>query len=146
MNIERPNRINIWTVPIVAAMMIAAMPAAAKGKGGAHLSASSHATASSKSTSTSSHPNRPPAAARPVHNANRAQAVARDAKGKIARSRVARAKFKKSHPCPSTGRSSGACPGFVIDHIQPLKRGGTDSPSNMQWQTTAAAKAKDKWE
>jgi hypothetical protein len=28
----------------------------------------------------------------------------------------------------------------------PLKRGGADSPSNMQWQTTAAAKAKDKIE
>jgi hypothetical protein len=28
----------------------------------------------------------------------------------------------------------------------PLKRGGADSPSNMQWQTQAAAKAKDKVE
>jgi hypothetical protein len=28
----------------------------------------------------------------------------------------------------------------------PLKRGGRDAPSNMQWQTTAAAKAKDKTE
>jgi hypothetical protein len=34
----------------------------------------------------------------------------------------------------------------VIDHIRPLKRGGADAPSNMQWQTTAAAKAKDKIE
>jgi hypothetical protein len=34
----------------------------------------------------------------------------------------------------------------VIDHVKPLKRGGADDPSNMQWQTTAEAKAKDKWE
>ena len=27
-----------------------------------------------------------------------------------------------------------------------VRAGGADEPSNMQWQTTAAAKAKDKWE
>jgi hypothetical protein len=27
-----------------------------------------------------------------------------------------------------------------------LNRGGADAPGNMQWQTTAAAKAKDKIE
>jgi hypothetical protein len=36
--------------------------------------------------------------------------------------------------------------GYVVDHVTPLKRGGSDSPSNMQWQTKQAAKAKDKWE
>ena len=30
----------------------------------------------------------------------------------------------------------------MIDHIDPLKRGGTDAPSNMQWQTKSDAKAK----
>jgi hypothetical protein len=34
----------------------------------------------------------------------------------------------------------------VIDHIKPLACGGLDAPSNMQWQTVAAAKAKDKTE
>jgi hypothetical protein len=34
----------------------------------------------------------------------------------------------------------------VIDHVMPLKRGGADAPSNMQWQTIQAAKAKDKIE
>jgi hypothetical protein len=34
----------------------------------------------------------------------------------------------------------------MIDHIDPLKRGGADAPSNMQWQTKSDAKAKDKWE
>jgi hypothetical protein len=33
-----------------------------------------------------------------------------------------------------------------VDHIVPLKRGGADQPENMQWQKTAAAKAKDQIE
>ena len=41
---------------------------------------------------------------------------------------------------------SGSCPGYVVDHIVPLKRGGADAPGNMQWQTTGAAKEKDRWE
>lgn len=59
----------------------------------------------------------------------------------------------------STGRSAGnrnnpARPGasvtfpgvYVKDHVRTLCIGGPDSPKNMQWQTTADAKAKDKWE
>jgi hypothetical protein len=72
--------------------------------------------------------------------------VQRDSHGKIKRSQAAKDAFKRSHPCPSTGKSSGACPGYVIDHVKPLKRGGADAPSNMQWQTAADAKAKDRWE
>jgi hypothetical protein len=34
----------------------------------------------------------------------------------------------------------------VIDHVKPLACGGADAPSNMQWQTAAAGKAKDAWE
>lgn len=37
-------------------------------------------------------------------------------------------------------------PGYVIDHIVPLACGGLDAPANMQWQTIAAAKDKDKTE
>jgi hypothetical protein len=37
-------------------------------------------------------------------------------------------------------------PGHVVDHINPLACGGADAPSNMQWQTIAEAKAKDKTE
>lgn len=71
---------------------------------------------------------------------------ARDSKGHIQRSTTAKHDFQRQHPCPSTGNAYGACPGFVIDHVIPLKRGGSDSPSNMQWQTTAASKAKDRTE
>lgn len=47
------------------------------------------------------------------------------------RSRAARRAFQKEHPCPSTGKSRGTCPGYVVDHIRSLKRGGADAPSNM---------------
>src|SRR5262249_59080129 len=70
----------------------------------------------------------------------------RDSKGRIARSSTARHEFQKAHPCPATGKTSGGCPGYVIDHVVPLKRGGADAPLNMQWQTVDQAKAKDRWE
>ena len=66
--------------------------------------------------------------------------------GKIKRSTAAKDAFKREHPCPSNGRGSGACPGYVIDHVNPLECGGADAPSNMQWQTIADGKAKDKTE
>jgi hypothetical protein len=54
--------------------------------------------------------------------------------------------FKHEHVCPSTGAYGGRCPGYVVDHIKPLCKGGADAPSNMQFQTVEAGKAKDKWE
>ena len=87
-----------------------------------------------------------PAATSSHSHSKAAPGVHRDSHGKIARDPRQTNAFKKQHPCPSTGKSSGSCPGYVIDHIKPLKRGGADSPSNMQWQTEGAAKQKDKWE
>lgn len=57
-----------------------------------------------------------------------------------------RAAFVKAHPCPPTGNVKGRCPGYVVDHIEPLCAGGPDHPSNMQWQTVAEAKKKDRLE
>lgn len=70
----------------------------------------------------------------------------RDDLGRIQRSASAKADFKRAQPCPSTLQPRGACPGYVIDHIIALKRGGADDPANMQWQTVAEARAKDRWE
>jgi hypothetical protein len=62
------------------------------------------------------------------------------------RSHAVKQEFQRLHPCPSTGRTTGACPGYVKDHIVPLACGGPDAVANMQWQTVADAKAKDRWE
>lgn len=69
-----------------------------------------------------------------------------DKHGRIRRSKAARAEFMRSHPCPSTGKTSGRCPGYIVDHVKALECGGPDAASNMQWQTTAEAKAKDRLE
>lgn len=39
---------------------------------------------------------------------------------------------------------TGACPGYLIDHIVPLYRGGPDSAANMQWQSRQEARYKDR--
>ena len=70
----------------------------------------------------------------------------RDSHGRIKRSESEKRQFEKQHPCPSTGKTSGACPGYVVDHVQALKHGEKDEPSNMQWQTVQDAKAKDRVE
>jgi hypothetical protein len=120
---------------------VAVFPPALLSKGTAH-----HSSGAIRSGSGS------PAAARTraPHAAPKSKAACascpRDARGRIARSSSAKERFQKSHPCPSTGKTSGPCPGYVVDHIRPLKRGGADAPANMQWQTTASAKAKDKIE
>ncbi len=74
------------------------------------------------------------------HKSTYAVGVKRDASGAIARSSTARHDFMKL-----TGYPNGR-PGYVIDHVIALKRGGADHPSNMQWQTIAEAKAKDRTE
>ena len=65
---------------------------------------------------------------------------------KTVRSSSARAAFQRQQPCPPTAATKGKCPGYVVDHVIPLCAGGTDAPSNMQWQTVQDAKAKDKLE
>jgi hypothetical protein len=72
--------------------------------------------------------------------------VQRDQHGRIHRSAAAKSSFQRQRPCPATGSRQGRCPGYVVDHVKPLECGGADAPSNMQWQTTADAKAKDRTE
>jgi hypothetical protein len=62
------------------------------------------------------------------------------------RSREVTRAFQREHPCPSTGKTSGARPGCRKDHIKALACGGLDAVSNLQWQTVRDAKARDRWE
>jgi len=66
--------------------------------------------------------------------ATKCESCPRDAHGKIQRSEVAKRDFMKQSGYPQ-GR-----PGYVVDHIVPLAKGGKDAPSNMQWQAIAEAR------
>ena len=52
---------------------------------------------------------------------------------RIPRSRAEVRVFRAAHPCPATGRVRGPCPGFAVDHVEPLCAGGDDLARNMQW-------------
>lgn len=65
------------------------------------------------------------------------------AQAKIPRSSQVTRDFQKQNPCPTTGKTTGACPGQVKDHIKSLCAGGTDSVDNMQWQTVEESRIKD---
>lgn len=57
------------------------------------------------------------------------------AEARIPRSSAAVAAFKRTTPCPVNGATRGACPGYEVDHMEPLCAGGPDTPENMQWLT-----------
>lgn len=96
------------------------------GSAGSHRSYSTHRTHSYRSHS--------------GHTRRYAYSVPRDSHGRIKRSEAAKRKFERQSGYPH-GR-----PGYVVDHIIPLSKGGRDDPSNMQWQTKEEAKAKDRTE
>lgn len=57
----------------------------------------------------------------------------RKADGTIKRSAAVLRAFQQVHPCPSTGSTRGACPGWAMNHVIPLACGGCDSVSNLDW-------------
>jgi hypothetical protein len=81
-----------------------------------------------------------------IRNSKYCHTCERTPSGKIKRNSEAKIQFKQNKPCPSTCSTQGGYNGYVIDQVKPLKRGGDDTPSNMQWQTKEQAKQKDKWE
>ena len=110
----------------------------------AHTRSAPHTSTKSNGKSSSSHP-RPTSTTSSTSEKSTSRksqevAVGRTAAGKIARSEEAKRNFMRQ-----TGYPNGR-PGYVIDHIRPLACGGLDASSNMQWQTAAEAKAKDKTE
>jgi hypothetical protein len=58
-------------------------------------------------------------------------ALSISASAKEHRSASVKREFQLTHPCPATGRTSGACPGYVKDHILPLACDGPDAVANL---------------
>jgi hypothetical protein len=120
---ERTFRVYTMARKIRAVLLVLALvfglPVAsfAQRGGGGHHSGGSHRGTSKKSSSAS-------------HNKH----------GRIKRSEAAKDQFMRDSGYPH-GRK-----GYMVDHRVPLACGGADSPSNMQWQTKADAKAKDQVE
>lgn len=123
----------LWLVPALALTL----PAAALARSSHSGSHSSHSSSKSHSSSSSGKHHK---------SSSKCSTCTRDSHGKIKRDPEMKRQFEQAHPCPSTGKTSGKCPGYVVDHVKPLACGGADAPANMQWQTKADAKAKDKWE
>ncbi len=105
-----------------------------------HYRASPGRSAGSARPPSTSLPRTPAASRSTSPHSGGCKTCPRDANGRILRSATARAQFLRR-----TGYPHGR-PGYVVDHIVPLECGGTDSPGNMQWQTAAEAKAKDRTE
>lgn len=57
----------------------------------------------------------------------------RESDGTIARSTSVIAAYRKLYPCPATGKTTGPCKGWAINHMIPLAKGGCDSVINMAW-------------
>jgi 5-methylcytosine-specific restriction endonuclease McrA len=99
-----------------------------------------HSSSFSHTRSSSSHSSKTKTARVRAPRTKSSSAALRDSRGRIRRSAAAKDEFERE-----TGYTHGR-KGYVVDHIVPLACGGADAPSNMQWQTTAEAKAKDKTE
>lgn len=78
----------------------------------------------------------------------------RNSDGTIKRSAAVLTAFRKQHPCPVTGLTYGACPGWALDHTVSLVCGGCDAVSNLSWMPNAIKSCaastgipcKDRWE
>lgn len=69
----------------------------------------------------------------------------RDAHGAIVRSQAVLHAFQRLHPCPSTGKTTGACPGWALNHVIPLACGGCDAVSNLDWMPDEIKSCAQPW-
>ena len=155
MNAERVATLKLVTVLLI--LLCSLAPAATKGRSASGTErvrentrndgtvVPAHERSPKAITRKESQP-RPAASPRPSRTKAWCASCERNEYGKIRRSASAKQEFERSNPCPATGRTSGTCSGYVIDHVKPLACGGADAPSNMQWQTVAEGKAKDRTE
>ena len=81
----------------------------------------------------------------PLQETRYVSEIKRDTNGKIIRRADVVAAFKRIHPCPSTGKTYGACRGWQIDHPVPLACFGIDAVSNMQWIPTVVKTGWQDW-
>lgn len=87
----------------------------------------------------------------PLREYRQCGAPARLADGTIRRRSDVLTAYKRFHPCPVTGLSTGSCPGWQINHIIPLASGGCDAVSNLAWmpvqiKTCSSPYCIDRWE
>jgi hypothetical protein len=114
---------------IAAALLVFALVGSPGFAKGSHSRGSSHKSGATRSASPEGHTKK-----------QSSSSTSRTSHGRIRRSAQAKAEFMRQ-----TGYPHGR-PGYVVDHVTPLACGGADAPYNMQWQTIAAGKAKDKTE
>ena len=62
------------------------------------------------------------------------------------RSPAIKSEFRKLNPCPTTGKKTGACPGWQVDHREALVCGGRDELANLQWLPIAEHREKTRAE
>lgn len=71
--------------------------------------------------------------------------VDRDESGNIKRSSTVITAYKKLHPCPSTGLTTGACPDWSLNHSIPLACGGCDAVYNLTWTPNVIKSCASPW-
>lgn len=92
-----------------------------------------------------------PVRADPLLETRYCGAPVRLADGSIRRRADVLAAFRRIHPCPSTLKFTGACPGWAMNHDRSLACGGCDAVSNLSWmptdiKTCAGAHCVDRYE
>ena len=81
----------------------------------------------------------------PLKESRYVSEIKRDANGNIIRRYDVLVAFKSIHPCPSTGKPTGSCPGWQMNHVIPLACGGIDAVSNLSWQPTVIKTCWQDW-